>query len=45
MTDRECIAQLQAVRLFCSPEQVMAVDRAVGLLLRQIKEHEKTPLP
>ena len=45
MTDRECLWHLHSIRLFCSPEQVQAVDRAAELLAQQIKANEKTPLP
>ena len=42
MTDRECIDRLRAVRLFCSPEQVKALDRAIAALKQQAKK-ERTP--
>lgn len=42
VTDRECIRQLQAVRIFCTPEQVMAVDRAIAVLAQRAKK-EQTP--
>lgn len=45
MTDKECIWHLNNIKLFCSAQQVLAVDRAVELLVQQIKENEKTPLP
>ena len=45
MTDRECLQQLQAIKLFCSAQQVLAVDRAVQLLVQQMKQNKKGPLP
>ena len=45
MTDKECLKHLQEIRLFCSAQQVLAVDRAAQLLVKQIKENEKEPLP
>lgn len=45
MTDQECIAQLRGVRMFCSVQQVLAVDRAVALLQEKVKENAETPLP
>lgn len=44
MTDRECIRQLRAVRMFCTAQQVAAVDRAIALLVRQEKNNKKSPL-
>ena len=45
MTDKECLWHLNNIKLFCSVQQALAVDRAAALLARQIKENEKTPLP
>ena len=45
MTDRECLWHLNNIKLFCSAQQVLAVDRAAQLLTRQIKQDEKEPLP
>ena len=45
MTDKECLWHLHNIKLFCSAQQVLAVDRAAQLLAQQIKEDEKTPLP
>ena len=45
MTDEECLRHLNDIKLFCSARQVLAVDRAAQLLVKQIKENEKEPLP
>lgn len=45
MTDKECLWHLNNIKLFCSAQQVLAVDRAAQLLAQQIREDEKTPLP
>ena len=45
MTDKECLWHLNNMKLFCSAQQVLAVDRAAALLVQQIKEQEKAPLP
>lgn len=45
MTDQECLWHLNNIKLFCSAQQVLAVDRAAQLLAQQIKENEKTPPP
>ena len=47
MTDQECLWHLNNIKLFCSAQQVLAVDRAAELLAQQIKEkeNEKAPLP
>lgn len=38
MTDRECIRHLRSVRLFCSPEQVEAIDRAIAAMKERAKK-------
>lgn len=48
MTDKECLWHLKNMKLFCSVQQALAVDRAAQLLAQQIKaeeEKEKSPLP
>lgn len=48
MTDNECLWHLNNIKLFCSAQQVLAVDRAAALLAQQIKSEEeqiKAPLP
>jgi len=45
MTDKECLWHLNNLKLFCSAQQVLAVDRAAALLQEKIKQDEKTPLP
>lgn len=45
MTDKECLWHLNNIKLFCSAQQALAVDRAAQLLARQIKQNEKAPLP
>ena len=45
MTDKECLWHLNNIKPFCSAQQVLAVDRAAQLLVQQIKENEKAPLP
>ena len=47
MTDKECLWHLNSIKLFCSAQQALAVDRAAQLLARQIKTegNEKAPLP
>lgn len=32
MTDKQAVEQLRAVRIFCDPVQVQAVDRAIAAL-------------
>ena len=38
MTDRQAVEQLRAVRIFCDPAQVQAIDRAIALLQKEINE-------
>ena len=45
MTDKECLWHLKNIKLFCSVQQALAVERAAQLLAQQIKEQEKEPLP
>ena len=45
MTDKECLWHLKNMKLFCSVQQALAVDRAVQLLAQQMKQDKKTPLP
>lgn len=42
MTDGQAIEQLRAVRMFCDPRQVLAVDRAIALLRQRMYEERKT---
>lgn len=42
MTDKQAMEQLRAVRMFCDPEQVLAVDRAIALLREKMYEERKT---
>lgn len=45
MTDKECLQHLRDIKLFCSAQQVLALDRAAALLVQQINQKEKPPLP
>ena len=45
MTDKECLWHLNNIKLFCSAQQVLAVDRAAQLLAQQMKQDKKEPLP
>ncbi|MBR2934437.1 MAG: hypothetical protein IKB79_02520 [Oscillospiraceae bacterium] len=45
MTDKECLWHLHNIKLFCSAQQVLAVDRAAALLVQKMKQDKKTPLP
>ena len=45
MTDEECLQHLNHIKFFCSAQQALAVDRAVQLLVKQIKQEKKAPLP
>lgn len=45
MTDKECLWHLNNIKLFCSAQQALAVDRAAALLQRQINSDKKAPLP
>ena len=45
MTDKECLRHLNNIKLFCSAQQVLAVDRAAALLAQQMKLEKKEPLP
>lgn len=42
MTDKQAVEHLRAVRMFCDPMQVLAVDRAIDLLRERIHEDRKT---
>lgn len=42
MTDRQAIEQLWAVRIFCDPVQVQAVDRAIAALRENVRTEQKT---
>ena len=35
MTDQQAIQALKAIRVYCQPEQVPAVDRAIAALRRR----------
>ncbi len=45
MTDKECLWHLRNIRMFCSAQQALAVDRAAALLQEKVKQNEKTTLP
>ncbi len=42
MTDAQAIEHLRAVRMFCSAQQVLAVDQAIVLLQERMREETKT---
>lgn len=42
MTDGQAVEHLRAVRMFCDPVQVQAVDRAIALLRERLKQEAKT---
>ena len=42
MTDRQAIEHLRAVRIFCDPMQVQAVDWAIAALRAKMYEERKT---
>ena len=43
MTDEQAIQMLKAVRAYCQPEHLPAVDHAMVALMTRVKE--KSPLP
>lgn len=46
MTDKQAIRMLKAVRAYCQPEHLPAVDHAMMALMAQTQEKkEKPPLP
>ena len=42
MTDEAAVEQLQAVRIFCDPAQVQAIDRAIAVLRENARKEQKT---
>ena len=44
MTDRQALEHLQAVRIFCDPMQVIAVDRAIAALYARMKDEKTHPV-
>ena len=46
MTDEQALRQLRAVRAYCQPEHLPAVDHAmVALMVRMQAEQKNPPLP
>ena len=46
MTDEQALRQLRAVRAYCQPEHLAAVDHAMVALMARAQENKKNaPLP
>lgn len=41
MTDEQAVRMLKAVRFYCQPEHLPAVDRAIAVLSREKRELEQ----
>ena len=41
MTDQQAVEHLRAVRIFCDPVQVQAIDRAIATLRQTMYEEQK----
>jgi hypothetical protein len=44
MTDKQAVEQLRAVRIFCNPRQVQALDRAIAALYERMNEEKPHPV-
>ena len=44
MTDRQVVEHLRAVRMFCDPEQVQAIDRAIVALQQRMNKEKPHPV-
>jgi len=40
MTDEQAVRMLRAVRLYCQPEHLPAVERAIAVLSREARKQE-----